>query len=327
MPSFPLEFLPGFLIGALACFVRAIADLTACQQLADPNWKSADLRSIRAGTLADGLGCVVAGVAGVLGTNTYSGSVGLAAANGVLARRVGVAAGIGWIVLGLTPGAASVLYAIPAGIFGAACFYSATFTIRAGIQMLAQRFIDARRTVIIGTAIVVAVIVTDSHGNGHLPALVRQVLSSPLAAAMLLALALNVVLRLGVPKAAGTRWRPADGFDALKDFAQTQGRAWGARVELVARAENFLEEFSVLAPDLVPADREVELQLRYDEVGIQVELAWRGAPLAVARPGPVDVDAEDGSLQVALMRHWADEMRSSGTEDGRQTLVAYVDDR
>jgi len=160
-----------------------------------------------------------------------------------------------------------------------------------------------------------------------LPALVRQVLSSPLAAAMLLALALNVVLRLGVPKAAGTRWRPADGFDALKDFAQTQGRAWGARVELVARAENFLEEFSVLAPDLVPADREVELQLRYDEVGIQVELAWRGAPLAVARPGPVDVDAEDGSLQVALMRHWADEMRSSGTEDGRQTLVAYVDDR
>lgn len=142
-------------------------------------------------------------------------------------------------------------------------------------------------------------------------------LSSPLAAAMLLALALNVVLRLGVPKAAGTRWRPADGFDALKDFAQTQGRAWGARVELVAEAENFLEEFSVLAPDLVPADREVELQLRYDEVGIQVELAWRGAPRRVARPGPVNVDAEDGSLQVALMRHWADEMRSSGTEDGR----------
>lgn len=323
-PSLPLAFLPGFLIGALACFVRAIADLTACQQLADPNWKSVDLRSIRAGTLADGLGCVVAGIAGVLGTNTYSGSVGLAAANGVLARRVGVAAGIGWIALGLIPGAASVLYAIPAGIFGAACFYSATFTIRAGIQMLAQRFIDARRTVIIGTAVVVAVIVTDSHGNGHLPSLVQQVLSSPLAAAMLLALALNAVLRLGAPKVAGTRWRPAAGFGQLKDFAETQGRAWGARVDLIARAEHFLEEFSVLAPELVAADRDVELRMRYDEVGIQIELGWRGTPLAVG--GPVSVDVDDGSLQVALMRHWADELRSSGTDDGRQTLVAYVDE-
>ena len=92
-----------------------MADLTACQQLTDPNWKSPDFKAIRAGTLADGMGCVVAGVLGVLGTNTYSGSVGLAAANGVHARRVGIAAGVGWIALGFIPGAAGVLYAIPAG--------------------------------------------------------------------------------------------------------------------------------------------------------------------------------------------------------------------
>ena len=325
VPSFPLEFLPGFLIGALACFVRAIADLTACQQLADPNWKTVDVRSIRAGTLADGLGTVVAGVAGVLGTNTYSGSVGLAAANGVMARRVGIAAGIGWIALGLIPGAAGVLYAIPAGIFGAACFYSATFTIRQGFAMLSQRFIDARRTVVIGTAIVVAVIVTDSHRDPNLPMLVQQVLSSPLASAMLLALALNVVLRLGVPKAARRRWRPSEGFAALRDFAETQGRAWGARVELFARVENFLEEFSALAEARVPDDGEVALQLRYDETGVQIELVWKGAPLAV--DGPVNPEADDGSLQVALMRHWTNEMTISGAADGRQTLVAYVDDR
>jgi xanthine/uracil permease len=39
-PTFPVAFMPGFLIGALACFIRAIADITTCQQLANPDWKA-----------------------------------------------------------------------------------------------------------------------------------------------------------------------------------------------------------------------------------------------------------------------------------------------
>ncbi|MEN3950817.1 solute carrier family 23 protein [Iodidimonas sp. SYSU 1G8] len=325
MPSFPAEFVPGFLIGALACFIRAIADLTACQQLADPNWKAPDFKAIRAGTLADGLGCVVAGVIGVLGTNTYSGSVGLAAANGVLARRVGIAAGVGWIILGLTPGAASVLYAIPAGILGAACFYSATFTVRTGIAMLAQRLVDSRRTLIIGSAIVIATLAPELRGVLELPLLGQQVMNSPLAAAMLAALALNAVLRLGIPRTATLRWTPENGAAALQAFTDAQGRAWGARVALMARAGNFLEEFGALLPRLAEAGSEAEARLRYDEVGLQIALSWQGAPLAIdAAPNP---DADDGSLQVALMRHWADEMTHDGETDGRQVLTVYVDDR
>ena len=90
---------------------------------------------------------------------------------------------------------------------------------------------------------------------------------------------------------------------------------------------------AVLDPKAAGASRqrreERRIGSRHPGLGAERQdpVVQRGAPLAVARPGPVDVDAEDGSLQVALMRHWADEMRSSGTEDGRQTLVAYVDDR
>ncbi|MSQ69607.1 MAG: hypothetical protein EXR83_15745 [Gammaproteobacteria bacterium] len=323
-PSFPLEFLPGFLIGALACFVRAMAALTVSQQLADPNWKAPDYKAIRAGTLADGLGCVVAGIVGVLGTNTYAGSVGLAAANGVLARRVGIAAGIGWIVLGLTPRAASVLYAIPAGILGAACFYSATCTTKTGIAMLAQRLVDARRTLIIGSAIVISGLVPDLRGHVDLPSLGQQVMNSPLVVAMLVALALNAVLRLGIPKDASLRWRPGKAGE-LTEFAETQGRAWGARVDLINRAGNFLEEFAALAPRLVQPGSEAGLALRYDEAGLQIELSWQGERLNIE--GSANLDADDGSLQVTLMRHWADEINLSSDDDGRQTLVAYVDDR
>ncbi len=323
-PSFPVAFLPGFLIGALACFVRAMADLTACQQLTDPNWKSPDFKAIRAGTLADGMGCVVAGVLGVLGTNTYSGSVGLAAANGVHARRVGVAAGVGWIALGLIPGAAGVLYAIPADILGAACFYSATFTLKTGIGMLSQRLIDARRTLVIGSGIVVSVLATDIKGMLHLPSLGQQLMNSPLATAMLAALALNAVLRLGISKDASLRWRPGNA-GALKDFCEAQGRAWGARVDLIRRAGNFLEEFAILAPRLARPDTDAGLELRYDEVGLQIELSWQGEPVNLG--GSVNMEADDGSLQVTLMRHWADEMNLDSNSDDRQILVAYVDDR
>lgn len=325
LPSFPLVFLPGFLIGALACFIRAIADLTACQQLADPNWKAPDFRNIRAGTLADGMGTVVAGIAGVLGSNTYSGSVGLGAANGVIARRVGIAAGIGWIVLGLTPGTASLIYAIPAGILGAACFYSATFTIKMGIGMLAQRLVDARRTLVIGGAVVVSVLTPDLRGHLDLPPLGVQVLNSPLAVAMIAALALNAILRLGISKDARLRWNLAEGADRLREFAEAQGRAWAARVDLMRRAGNLLEEFALLAPRVVQPGGETEVALHYDETGLRIEVSWSGSPLDMDVPASLDTD--DGALQVALMRHWADELSAVSADDGRQTLVAYIDDR
>jgi hypothetical protein len=43
--------------------------------------------------------------------------------------------------------------------------------------------------------------------------------------------------------------------------------------------------------------------------------------------GPLNIDAEDISLQIALMRHWADEMRSFTQENGLQALLVYIDDR
>jgi hypothetical protein len=66
------------------------------------------------------------------------------------------------------------------------------------------------------------------------------------------------------------------------------------------------------------------LEPRYDETGLQIELSWQGEPLNL--DGQVNTDTDDGTLQVALMRHWADEI-SLSSDDGRQTLTAYVDDR
>src|SRR5262249_48255083 len=120
MPSWPIAtpgiafvYLPGFVVGALAAGVRVMGDVVASQPASDPGWKRTDFRSVERGMLADGLGTIVAGAIGVIGMNSYSASVGLAGATGITARRVAVVAGIGWILLGLTPGAASLVMAVP----------------------------------------------------------------------------------------------------------------------------------------------------------------------------------------------------------------------
>lgn len=118
---------------------------------------------------------------------------------------------------------------------------------------------------------------------------------------MLLALALNAVLRLGIPKNATLQWQPDTGFEALKDFAETQGSRWGARVELIDRTSNFLEEFGQTAQHLASPAQPVELRLHYDEAGLRIELAWSGEPLPAA--GAVNIDADDITLQIALIRH------------------------
>lgn len=140
---------------------------------------------------------------------------------------------------------------------------------------------------------------------------------------MIVALLLNAVLRLGIPRNASLLWQ-LETADTLKDFAETQGRVWAARVDLIRRAGNFLEEFVALAPRVVLRGSEATLELRYNETGLQIELSWQGEPLHLA--GSVNTDDDDGTLQVALMRHWADEI-SFSSDRGRQTLKVYVDER
>jgi xanthine permease XanP len=242
-PRFPTVYMSGFIIASIACFIRATADIVACQQLTDPNWKRANYKSIAAGTLADGIGCLIAGIIGVLGTNTYSGSVGLAAATGIKSRRVAMLAGVGWISLGILPGAASLVAMIPAGVLGAACFFAATFTVKIGANMATQRLLDTKRIFTVGAALVIGLLYDDLNLHGRFAGSLPSTFGSPLILAMTTAILLNLVFRIGVSGAKNKQWKPADGIPELRNIIEDCGREWGARADAIARAANFLEEF------------------------------------------------------------------------------------
>ncbi|MGX9966541.1 solute carrier family 23 protein [Roseomonas sp. F4] len=331
MPALEWTLLPGFAMGALACLVRVCGDVVACQRATDPHWRRPDYGQMRAGALADGLGTCLAGLLGVPGVNSYTASVGLAIATGVTARRVGLAVGALWIGLALVPGAAAVVLAVPRGVLGAALFFAAAFIAVTGMGIVTQRLMDARRTLVVGAALVIGLSYDAAPQIfASLPPAARLLVSSSLVLAMVVALGLVAAFRIGAAQQRRLVWRPEDGAVVLQDFAHQSGAAWGARAEVVARLEAALEEVAQALPGLLAPRAAVELTARFDEFNLDATLRWAGEALLPADgKAPRLEDAEDAALAARLaalmLRRAADRTTEAVLPDGRQELRLHYD--
>ncbi len=330
-PTLEWTLLPGFAMGALACLVRVCGDVVACQRANDPDWRRPDYGPMKAGALADGLGTCLAGLLGVPGVNSYTASVGLSIATGVTARRVGFAVGGLWIVLALVPGSAEVVLAVPRGVLGAALFFAAAFITTTGMGIVTQRLMDARRTLVVGAALVIG-LSYDAVPQifSGLPAQMRLLVSSSLVLAMVAALLLVAAFRIGASRQRRFVWRPEEGEAPLRDFARQAGAAWGARAEVVARLEDALEEVAQALPALVAPRGSAEISARFDEYNLDATLRWSGEPLLAADGPALTLEtAEDAALAARLatlmLRRAADRVTEAVLPDGRQELRLHYD--
>ena len=98
--SFDLAIALPFAIASVAAAMKAAGTITMCQRINDANWVRADMTSVTRGVLADGLSTAFSGLAGAVGTNTSTPSVGLSQATGVTSRVVAYAVGVMFILLG-----------------------------------------------------------------------------------------------------------------------------------------------------------------------------------------------------------------------------------
>jgi len=331
LPSFNWALLPGFVLGALASLVRCMGDVIAAQRAEDPHWTRPDQRSIRGGVLADGMGTALAGLMGLPGMNSYTGSVGLAVASGVRSRVVGLAAGGFWVALAFIPVAGSWMLMIPQGVLGAALLYVSTFIMASGFVTITQRLLDARRTVLLGTCFVVGLSGALIPGlYAGLPFLVQTLTFSSLALALAVALLLGPLLRLGLAREALVEWRPEQGIPALLEGARAALRQWGTRRALADRVGSALEEFLLLAEEGIAPALALRLRIEDTDAVLRLTLAWEGAPLVLPRDGGA-VAGEPDLRRVAmlLLRHKTDAMRlrmgGQGTTQGQHEAVLEFD--
>lgn len=326
LPSFNWALLPGFVLGALASLVRCMGDVIAAQRAEDANWTRPDQRSIRGGVLADGMGTTLAGLMGLPGMNSYTGSVGLAVASGVRSRVVGLAAGAIWVGLAFTPSAGVWMLLIPQGVLGAALLYVSAFIIASGFITITQRLLDPRRTVLLGVSFVVGLSSALIPGlYAELPFAVQALTFSSLALALAVALVLGPLLRIGLAREVALEWLPAEGVPVLLDAARGPLQQWGVRRAVADRVGGALEEFALLAKDQIASGGAVHVRMENTDPVLRLTLAWQGAPIAPLDPETPPDEPDLRRIALLLLRHKTDAMRLRPGAAGRQEAVLEFD--
>jgi xanthine permease XanP len=329
--SFDVAAAVPFLVAALATSIRVVGDVTICQRTNDADWVRPDMQSLSRGMLANGLGNITAGVLGTIGLSTSTSSIAMAAATGVTSRRVAYAIGAMFVLFTFMPKISAILLIMPAPVVSAALLFSAAVIFVNGLQIIASRLLDARRTFAIGLGFVVGLAVDLYPASfTDLPAWLTPFFSSSLVLGTTVALLLNAVFRLGLRQTQTLTFDPKQ-FDVTKveEFIETQGAAWGARRDVVGRASfSVAQSLEVILGSCEPQGP-LEIEGSFDEFNLDVRVSYPGAPLELPdkRPSNEEILASDeGERRLAgfILRRYADRVAATHRA-GRSTIIFHFD--
>ena len=329
--SFDISFAALFAIACVAAAMKAVGTITVCQRMNDADWVRPDMRSITRGVLADGASTAIAGVSGALGTNTSTPAVGLAAATGVASRKVAFAVGVIFLLLGFFPKLPALLAVMPRAVIVAAILFAVTFIMINGLQVMSSRMLDARRTLVIGLSIIAGVTVEVFPTlAAAAPKAASSLVGSSLVFSALIALALNLLFRLGVKKTATLKVDRAQ-IDPKKieDFMEAQGAAWGARRDVIDRARFNLTQSIETIVDGCEPQGPLEIGATFDEFNLDLRVMYSGPPLELPEKRPTNeeiMESEEGQRRLAgfMLRRYADRVAASH-KGGRSTILFHFD--
>ncbi len=329
--SFDLALAVPFLVACLAVAMKAVGTITVCQRMVDADWVRPDMRSATRGVLTDGVTTMIAGMAGAVGTNTSTPSVGLASATGVASRYVAYAIGALFIALGLMPKLVTLLAVMPRAVMVAALLFTICFIIINGLQVISSRLLDARRTLVIGFSIIagIAVEAFPSIAASGPPSIV-PLIGSSLVFSTLIALTLNLLFRLGAKKTVTLRVDPAQ-IDPgkIEDFMEAQGAAWGARRDVIDRAKfNLMQSIETIVESCEPQGP-LRIVATFDEFSLDLRIIYSGPPLVLPakRPSIEEIiESEEGQRRLAgfMLRRFADRVAATHKR-GRSTILFHFD--
>jgi len=279
------------------------------------------MRSITHGVLADGISTALAGFAGAVGTNTSTPSVGLSSATGVASRKVAFAVGGIFLLLGFFPKLTALFAVMPRAVVLSALLFTVTFIIVNGLQIVTSRLLDTRRTLVIGLSLIagVAIEAFPSIAAG-LPAPLVPIVGSSLVFATIVALALNLLFRIGVRKTSELVLRSEEiDHQKVQDFFAAQTALWGARPDVANRAtfgviqlvDSIVEDFWI--------GGSMVISVTFDEFNLDIRLTYRGEmpEFPEQRPTPEQIrDSENGARLLAgfMLRRNADRVRAEWNE-------------
>jgi uracil-xanthine permease len=195
--AFRADLVLPFVFIYLVSSLEAVGDMTATSQLSGldatgpEHWKR-----LRGGVLADGLTCFVSALAGALPSTTYAQNNGVIQITGVASRRIGPAMALILALLGLFPAVGRWVTAMPPPVLGALALLLFGLVAVSGLRMILRVGRITHRD---------ALLIALSLGMGFgapsqpqlfaaLPAALRAVFESGIAAGGVTAVVLNLVM-------------------------------------------------------------------------------------------------------------------------------------
>ena len=155
-PAF-VQLLPAFVFVAVIGAIQTITGAVAIQRVSWRRPRAVDYRAVEGAVAADGIGKLLAGLAGIMPTQTIPASVAIVELTGVAARRLGVVAGGLLIALAFLPKLLAMVLAIPSPVAAAYLTVLLAMIFVRGMTEIVQGGIDHRKGLIAGVAFWVGV--------------------------------------------------------------------------------------------------------------------------------------------------------------------------
>lgn len=320
--SFSFSVLIPIVVATLASTLKSVATITMCQKINDAEWKRPDLDNIGKGTFADGLASVLGGALGGMGQSLYASSVGLSVATGVTSRTVAFFTGAMYIALAFFPKLTALFAVMPKPVMGGALVFMVSFMVISGVQIITSRMIDTRKTFVIAVSLMFGLSVDVFPGlYSHISPWVRPFFSSSLSAATVLAVVLNLIVRIGITRRDSLEFEPGvDSSEKIFRFMENNGAAWGARKEVIWRATAAMNELVEAAACYERQDGPITMQASFDEFNLDVRAQYRGQMLELptVRPAEQELleDPRAGACLAGFMvRSYVDKISASQQGD------------
>ncbi|OYX14517.1 MAG: hypothetical protein B7Z15_03680 [Rhizobiales bacterium 32-66-8] len=279
--GFDIDGLIPFAITGFVFSLTSIGVQTIAQRNNDRDWKGPDLKSISRGVRAEGLTHLLAAGLNALPMVASGGAVALASASGCTARALTFWTGGLLILISALPKVMGFWFLMPDAVTGALFLFLATFTTVSGLQLVASRLLDGRKIIAIGMGFVTAIAYEPVRALMESRTYELQpVAFSAFAVSILVTVALLTIFRIGAKRNVIRRFAVGrTSREEIADFLESEGRRWGARVDVVNRGSHVTSQaIELIGADYLDADaRDIEVETRYDDVTFEVILRYTGA--------------------------------------------------
>ena len=193
--------LPAFVFIALVCTIQTISGAVAIQRVSWAGSRAVDFRAVQGAVAADGLGNLLAGLAGTMPLGFRPQGASMVEITGISSRRIGVALGATLIVLAFVPKALAVILAIPGPVIAAFVTVTTASIFVIGMRVIIQDGVDHRKGLIAGVSFWVGVgFQSDAMFPGQIPEFAAALLRNGMLTGGIVAVVMTMFVELTRPR-------------------------------------------------------------------------------------------------------------------------------